>query len=104
MIATDELWGLESLGWGRRSAAVRPRPFEITLEENETWSFEARGPEVKLACSAGELWITVEGDPEDHILSTGATFSTGRRGRVAVMALCPSRLGVCLAPLRPRSR
>ena len=47
MIATDGQWGLQSL-WcvrGQRTA-VRPRPLEIMLEENETWSFEVGGPEV----------------------------------------------------------
>ncbi len=95
MTATDGPWGLLSLWWvlGRR-AAVRPRPFEILLEEDETWSFEAGRPGVEVDCLSGEVWVTVEGDPQDHVLAAGATFSTGRRGRLAMMALRPARLGL----------
>ncbi len=109
MVAMDGHWGLESLRWvlGRR-AAVRPRPFEIILEENETRNFEVGGLGVEVVCLSGEVWVTVEGDPQDHVLAAGATFSTGRRGRLAMMALRPARLG--LRPVRraaeraPRAR
>lgn len=95
MIATDGQWGLQSLWWvrGRRSA-VRPRTLEIVLEENETWSFEVGGPRVEIVCLSGEVWVTLEGDPEDHVLAAGATLSTGRKGRLAMMALRPARLGL----------
>jgi len=100
MIATDRLWGLDGLRWvlGWRGA-VPPRPIEIMLEEDEAWSFEVGGPGVELVCLSGEVWVTVEGDPQDHVLAAGATFSTGGRGRLAMMALRPARLG-----LRPARR
>jgi hypothetical protein len=95
MIATNGHWGLQSLSWvpGRRAAA-QPRSLEIVLEENETWSFEVGRPGVEVVCLSGEVWVTVEGDPEDHVLAAGATFSTRRKGRLAMMALRPARLGL----------
>ncbi len=94
MIATDGQWGLRSLWWVRGRTAVRPRTLEIVLEENETWSFEVGGPRVEIVCLSGEVWVTLEGDPEDHVLAAGATLSTGRKGRLAMMGLRPARVGL----------
>jgi hypothetical protein len=45
-----------------------------------------------LACLEGELWLTREGDSEDHILGPGGSFRVRRGDRAAVQALQPSRL------------
>jgi hypothetical protein len=40
------------------------------------------------------VWITVEGDPEDHLVAAPAGFARPARGRFAVLALSPARLVV----------
>jgi hypothetical protein len=99
MVTTDRQWGLESLRCvlGQRGAA-RSRPIEIVLEEDETWSFEASNPGLELRCLSGEVWVTMERDPQDHVLAAGASFSTPHEGRIAMMALRPTRLGLRLVP------
>ena len=46
----------------------------------------------KLVCLEGELWLTREGDGEDHILGPGASFAIRRGDHVAVQALTASRV------------
>lgn len=36
---------------------------------------------------AGTVWLTRESDPEDHVLTAPAVFTSHRRGRLAVEAL-----------------
>ena len=66
----------------------------IELRPSQTWSAEVdrRGLEVRIA--AGEVWITRESDPEDHLLSAPATFESRSRGRLAVLALTAARVEV----------
>lgn len=45
-----------------------------------------------LVCLAGELWLTRDGDIEDHILGVGQGFTIRRGDQAAVQALRPSRI------------
>ena len=45
-----------------------------------------------LVCLEGELWLTREGDGEDHILGPGRSFTIRRGDRAAVQALKASRM------------
>lgn len=58
--------------WSARSVDVRPRHPVI------------------VACVAGSLLVTLEGDPEDHVLAPGEALTARRRGRVVVAALGPA--------------
>lgn len=58
--------------WSARSVDVRPRH------------------PVVVACVEGALLVTVEGDPEDHVLAPGEALTARRRGRVVVVALGPA--------------
>lgn len=71
--------------WAARSVDVRPRrPVVVT-------------------CLAGELLVTLEGDPVDHVLAPGEAFTAIGRGRLVVAALRPSRARVETPPsLRDR--
>jgi hypothetical protein len=42
-----------------------------------------------LVCVEGSLWVTQEGDREDHILRAGERFPLTAKGRVVVSALRP---------------
>ncbi len=65
----------------------------VDLDEGTAWS--ARGPNgVAIRCESGTVWITVEGDPEDHVLSAPGSFESHGRGRVAAQALRKARFTV----------
>jgi hypothetical protein len=69
---------------------------EFDLGAGRAWSAPApRG--VAISCERGAVWITVEGDPEDHVVVAPGSFKTGARGRVAALALESARLLVAPA-------
>ncbi|MFL5271348.1 MAG: DUF2917 domain-containing protein [Anaeromyxobacteraceae bacterium] len=70
-----------------------PRPAVVDLAPGATWSLDAPHG-LALTCERGSVWITVEGDPEDHVLAAPAVFASPARGRFAVLALSPARLVV----------
>jgi hypothetical protein len=47
-----------------------------------------------IECSEGTLWVTQEGDHQDHVLEAGQRFVVARRGSVVVEALSDSRLRI----------
>jgi hypothetical protein len=79
------------------------RAAELSLAPDATWSERcAAGTEIR--CTGGAIWLTLEGDPEDHVLAAGDVHVVERRGRVAVMALGPARIAVArAAPRRTRA-
>ena len=42
----------------------------------------------------GQVWITQEGDREDHIVAAGETLVVLRPGRTVVQALEPARVAI----------
>lgn len=66
--------------WSARSVDVRPRR------------------PVVVACVAGALLVTLEGDPEDHVLAPGDALTARRRGRLVVVALGPATVRLQAAP------
>jgi hypothetical protein len=71
--------------------------FQVALGPSRAWSFDVRQDPIEIALLEGEVMVTFEGDPEDHILAAGAAFRTPRRGKVAVAAFRPSRFSVAAA-------
>jgi hypothetical protein len=70
---------------------------QVALGGTHAWSFEVRRHPMKLQVLEGEVMVTFEGDPMDHVLAQGALFTTPRHGRVAVAAFRPSRFSVTAA-------
>jgi len=60
---------------------------------------------LRLSCVRGDLWITVDGEPEDHVLAAGESFEPTSTRRVIVYALQPAVLRVqpVTSGARPRS-
>ena len=78
--------------------AAGPEATEVRLGDWCVRSFDVRGRRaVVIACVAGTLLVTLEGDPVDHLLSPGESLTAGRRGRVVVAGIGPSavRLQIC---------
>ncbi len=80
-----------------RSALARrgkAREAEVTLDLTRAWSFDAGRSAIEILVREGEVMVTFEADPEDHVLGRGQAFRTPRSGRVAVAAFRPSRFSV----------
>ena len=58
--------------------------------ENETSVQVKPGTAVEIACVAGVLWVTQEGDLRDLFLAPGESLRLGGRGLTIVTALEPS--------------
>ena len=87
--------------WGWRGALRRllraghgHTELVVELARDAAWSARLGTGDVEVRCSSGLAIVTIEGDPEDHVLCAGATFVSGRRGRLAVWALEPTRVRV----------
>ena len=48
----------------------------------------------RIAARRGRIWITEEGDREDHVLVEGEARIVGRGGRTVVQALEPARIAI----------
>jgi hypothetical protein len=71
--------------------AAWPAATELRLGDWCVRSFDVpRRRAVVVACVTGNLLVTLEGDPEDHVLSPGQSLTARRRGRVVVTGLGPS--------------
>jgi hypothetical protein len=66
----------------------------VDLAPSQAWSAEVGRGGVEVRIAAGEVWLTREGDPEDHVLTAPARFESRTRGRLAVLALTAATLQV----------
>ncbi len=84
------------LSRGFLALRIRPArsPAAVEMAAETTWSTLAPRGGLVIRCERGAVWITVEGDREDHVVVAPGTFSTGRRGRVAALALEPARVTI----------
>ena len=60
---------------------------EIDLEGMELLKLNLEQPRARVLCTAGHLWLTQQGDPQDHLLEAGQTFTLNQRGTVLVQGL-----------------
>jgi hypothetical protein len=78
-------------GMTLRDIAAWPEATELRLGDWCVRSFDVRWRRaVVIACVAGTLLVTLEGDPVDHLLSPGESLTARRRGRVVVAGIGPS--------------
>jgi len=69
---------------------------DMTLAKGELFAV-AEG-DWRLVCMGGALWLTCDGDQEDHILRAGDQFSIRRGDRAAVQALRPASIRLYARP------
>jgi len=71
--------------------------FELSLAHNAMFSVaDASG--VQMTCREGCLWVTLDNDTRDIVLSVGESFLTTQHRRAIIYALGPSSLSLELAP------
>jgi hypothetical protein len=66
---------------------------ELELQEGQVVILhDARG--TRIVARSGSVWVTEEGDRQDHIMGPGDARTVARGGRTVVQALAPSRIGL----------
>lgn len=66
----------------------------MELEQGRVLRLE-RAAGVVIGCKRGALWITEEGDPNDHLVAAGGRHHVRERGLVVAEALHDSAVWVC---------
>lgn len=82
---------------------ARSRPREssrIELGKGGLWTHRLRGGPLLLNCTAGSVWITREGEPDDVVLEAGASYGGEGRGLLVVEALEPAQIAVAAGEAR----
>jgi hypothetical protein len=92
-MATEERTA-DGAGSRLRAAEMHPGALQFVLEADAVRSIRAGRRPVEVACISGELWVTVEGDPDDHVLQAGEALPVGRRRLIVMTALGKSRVRV----------
>ena len=80
--------------WLRGGEIGRRDDVELELQDHAAWSARVPRAGLEVRCGSGTVLVTVEGDPEDHVLEAGGVLSVQRRGRLAVWALASARVTV----------
>ncbi len=60
---------------------------EIELDGSELLKLDLEQPRASVTCTAGTLWLTQQGDPQDYVLVAGQTFTLSQRGTVLVQGV-----------------
>jgi hypothetical protein len=55
---------------------------------------------VRILCTSGCLWLTVDGDPRDVVLEPGESFETAAPRRALLYAMEPSAFSLAAEPQR----
>jgi hypothetical protein len=66
----------------------------LDLSQSQTWSADVGRTRIAVRVRSGEVWVTRQGDPEDHILGAAQSLESDGKGRVAILALTPARLEI----------
>lgn len=83
-------WGLASRE-RRAPQACRPPPGVVTLGKGSIHRIERPAGWV-VACVAGSVWLTHDGDPRDIVLAAGERHVADRASRLLVQALEPAAI------------
>ncbi|WP_437950379.1 drug/metabolite exporter YedA [Sorangium sp. So ce296] len=76
----------------------------IELGKGGLWTHRLRGGPLLLSCTAGSVWITREGEPNDVVLQAGASYGGEGRGLLVVEALEPAQIAVAAGEARRTAR
>lgn len=60
---------------------------KIGLKKDELWKSPENFHVLSINCTQGTVWITQEGDREDHLLESGEVFETLEEGLVVMQSL-----------------
>ncbi len=61
--------------------------FLHTVREDLVLKITVRDTPYRISCLDGCLWVTQEGDTDDHLLRKGEEFITDRKGKVLIQSV-----------------
>lgn len=70
----------------------------IRLRERELFSIRGDCGGMVVSCRTGDLWLTQEGDPNDHLIGAGENFTISRKGLVLINALSDASFEIADRP------
>ncbi len=87
-------------------ATAMEKKLEVALDSSRAWSSKQRDP-MQVEVLEGTVFLTVEGDARDHVISAGDVYQGPPGRRLAAMGLSPSRIrvsGTARGTARPLER
>ena len=75
----------------------------IALPARQLFEIPAAGA-VRILCTAGCLWLTLDGDPHDVVLNPGDAFEAGKDRRALIYAFEPSAFTLLAQPRQAAGR
>jgi hypothetical protein len=85
------------------TSSLQAPAFDLSLAHQGLFSV-ADAADLQLTCREGSLWITLDHDARDIVLSAGESFLTPEHRRALVYALGPSTLSVSMAVAQPEKQ
>ncbi len=67
-----------------RHTAQFGNTLKFSLSSQKLFRMDGDRRGTKILCTGGELWVTQEGDPYDHVLKCGEQFMITNRGVVII--------------------
>lgn len=67
---------------------------QILLQDKEVAGLGKLPKGVVIQCLTGDLWVTCEGDNNDHVLRIGHEYTVTARGAIVVMAQSEARMSL----------
>jgi hypothetical protein len=79
---------------------------KVELRAGKFWRADGDSRWRAILCLEGIIWITQDGDVQDHVITTGEMFLVSQPGKVIMQALVDSRIEItpCLATASFRGR
>ena len=65
---------------------------ELLLNKDELLDLGEDTSGTRIACAAGQCWITQSGDSRDHFVKAGEVFNVTNNGQLVIVAINPARL------------
>jgi hypothetical protein len=66
----------------------------VELNEAKVWSSEVARGGLEIRVLTGTVWVTQEGDLEDHVVAAGGSFVADRSGRLGIQAFAHADVAV----------
>ncbi len=63
------------------------RVLEMRLDQREVRRLDGNACGTQILCAGGRLWVTQQGDPDDHFLCSGDRFTVTRPGPVVIQGM-----------------
>jgi hypothetical protein len=100
--------GVQPVWTFRPESTLQRKEAETVVElcAGQLWQADGNNCWRAIMCQEGVIWITQNGDVQDHVITAGEMFLVSQPGKVIAQALVNSRMTItpCLAATSFRGR